>query len=246
MNVRRKSILISLAVALVAPSSAIAAVPFPLNDPMPTTEIRGYTPWSHGTDYILGQMNLSSRYASFSQLKGHMDLKLWGVEPYKETDDLSGAQIFHVLNGKEFFEKNKRPNSFCPSQVNWLVIHKMNDPYPYAVPEEVRIFLLEADDIFQLNWNKHLCSAHTYLLDTFKEYPHLPGWDELLPLIRGVDPVQEDISFLRSPGDQPRLNFSSGAIESGKLICRRSVVSRVQLRWQPGSCKRARTYIEYK
>jgi len=186
MRFRLESIFVSWAVAFVSPFSAIAAVPFPLNDPMPTSETRSYAAWSRDSDFLFGKMKLSNKYASFSRLQGHMDLKLWGVEPYKQDDLLSGAQIFHIENAKDFFQMNKGLNGFCMSQPNWLVISKVKHTYPYAVPEEVVIFLLTVDDIFQLNWNKHDCSEDTYLLEPFKEYPHFPGWDEFL---RRIDPI---------------------------------------------------------
>jgi len=165
--------------ALTIPAASVA-VPGPIqpsdgDDPMPTYAVRKYEPISNRTEETYGWMLLSDHSVAFSRLDSRMELQLWGIEPDKPTDELSGAQIYHVVNAKEFFEANEG-TAFCSNPANWFIVSKVKNQYPYAVPGEVRIFLFYVDDILQFSWNKpHVCTEMTYLIDTAKEYPSLTG-----------------------------------------------------------------------
>ena len=179
MKLSRLAMLPAVLAALTIPAASVA-VPGPIepsdvDDPLPTYAVRNYEPLSRRVGETYGWMQLSNHSLVFSGLNGHMELQLWGIEPEKETDELSGAHIFHVINAKAFVEANKDNPDFSCNPPNWFIVHKVNNDYPYTVPGEVLVILLDADDIFEISWNKNLCTKMIFLIDTAKEYPFPTG-----------------------------------------------------------------------
>ena len=155
MKMRRLAI-----VALILFAGASSPVTARVDDPMPNGLIGDYV--FVGRSDLLGDLQLNDRFAAFSHLSGHMDLQFWDVERDSPDDELSGAQIFRVLNANDFFAKNKGKNGFCGEAPKWFVIGKMEPIYPFRPPGQVRIFLITIDDLRRFSWAKPVVCSELY------------------------------------------------------------------------------------
>lgn len=131
-------------------------------DPMPTDNARSYSALSNGTSSTLGTtMKLSRTSASFSKLKGELQLQYSDVWD-NENDTDYGGNVYKVLNADTFFSENKGKNGFCDEPVRWLTVMDMSNQLGEGA---VRIGMLSIDD-----WRKYkpdalgACSADTFTL----------------------------------------------------------------------------------
>jgi len=92
---------------------------------MPGESPRAYYPASNNTDFLLGTMRLSTHFASFTVLRGHMDLSWRGQMPDPESLSIGKLQMFKVTNARTFFEANKGKNGFCLKPPEWLGVGQM-------------------------------------------------------------------------------------------------------------------------
>lgn len=131
-------------------------------DPMPTDNARSYSALSNGTASTLGTiMKLSRTSASFSKLRGQMNLQYSDVWD-NENDADYGGNVYKVLNADTFFSQNKGKNGSCDEPVRWLTVMDMSNQLGDGA---VRIGMLSIDD-----WRKYkpdalgACSADTFTL----------------------------------------------------------------------------------
>ena len=91
-------------------------------DPYPSDAVRSYDPVSENAQADLGQMRLSKTFASFSELRGHMDLEFAGTLPDSREEMVSGAHVYKIRNADRYFEQNKNARGFCHRKVYWLAL----------------------------------------------------------------------------------------------------------------------------
>jgi hypothetical protein len=128
---------------------------------MPTRNTRLYQAVSNNTDFLNGDLQLSTTSARFTKRAGEMTLKRVGKMTTSADFELSGATIYRVVNARQYFRGNARANGFCPRPVRWLAIRGAPDIAPAAI----RICMLDIE-----SWQGYrpekpgLCSCDTYTL----------------------------------------------------------------------------------
>jgi len=121
-----------------------------------------YEPLSRNTIYVLGELKLTDRQASFGVLDGRLELRLDEAISRDLTRDVrSPAQAYRVLNAEEFFERNRGKNGFCSGPVNWFVTYEVSDTHLRRV---IRVLLFEGDDLYSYRNGRDLCSEDSYIL----------------------------------------------------------------------------------
>jgi hypothetical protein len=134
---------------------------------LPTSIVRTYLPISSGTDSALGFLRLSERFASFSRIKGHMDLEFAGVLPDFGIRQISGASIYRVVNADEFYRDNRVTLGPCPRPITWLGVVLLKDfqPAPNEPRNAVRVSLFTISNYRNYDPNQPgLCRTDTYAL----------------------------------------------------------------------------------
>jgi hypothetical protein len=147
-------------VAAALTSGIAAAQPNAAGTSLATDIVRQYEPIAYNPRF--GLLNLSTRFAAFSALEGHMDLE-WderiSADLAKEIG--AGAQAFHVVNADDFFQQNRRKNDFCRAPIKWLVIYEIKNRY---LPGAMSVFLFEGDDLYTYRKVSELCDDSAYTL----------------------------------------------------------------------------------
>ena len=135
-------------------------------DPYPNTVMREYDPVSIGTDSLLGTLYMSDKFASFSKLKGHMDLQFAGTMPDFGDTQLSNAHVYRITNAESFFRKNKLANGYCGDKVFWLGVRVLPQlPGLLRWPRDsIRVTLITNPDYRKLTPGS-VCSGSSYRLN---------------------------------------------------------------------------------
>lgn len=151
-----------------AADSTVATPDQTTNDPMPQEQSRRYVAISAHTPELLGDLDLSRTSASFSKLKGAMELEYSGSRTGDGPADweFTGA-VFRIVNAEAFFSANRGKNGFCHSPARWLTILDLNNrlsSYRHSAPS-IRVGILTIQD-----WHDYkptdfgACSADTFIL----------------------------------------------------------------------------------
>lgn len=151
-------------------SGIAAAQPNASEGGLPIAVIRTYEPVAYNPRF--GQLSLSTRYAAFSLLEGHLDLEL----DERISSDLArevgaGARAFRVLNADDFFTQNRGRSRFCLAPIKWLVVHEIKNPY---LPGALSLLLFEGTDLYAYKRVSELCDEAAYTVrGDAKQVPNL-------------------------------------------------------------------------
>jgi len=115
---------------------ALPAMAKPVNVQALSAASHSYVPISRNTDFLLGTMRLGPTFASFTKLKGHLDLVLKGEMAGPEDFGVGKMKMYRVTNAEEFWARNKGKNGFCTRPVEWVGVTPMSS-------EQVRISFFE-------------------------------------------------------------------------------------------------------
>jgi len=134
---------------------------------LPTANVRLYTPTAADVLAILGNMRLGEEFASFSRLKGHMDLQFVGTMPdYIRLKDPE-IQVYRVINADEFFRMNPAVPILCKGPIKWMGVTLLEDiQNPLTAPARgVSISFFDLSDYreFTPRW-VGFCGAQTFEL----------------------------------------------------------------------------------
>jgi hypothetical protein len=154
-------LLLVFAAGAIASASSSPGAP----NPLPVAQRWIYEPLSNNTDFTLGEMVLSTTYASFSVLHGHMNLEFAGTTRDPERLGTSDARVYRVKNAQQYFQLNRGANGFCEAPITWFGVAPitLNWNMHDGFGGDVRIFLMTIGDYRRYRPDKlGLCSADTF------------------------------------------------------------------------------------
>lgn len=161
-----RGLLVATAIAATLAIEPVSGAETATGNSYPNAVVREYDPVSVNTESLLGPLHMSSKIATFSKLKGHMDLNYAGTMPNFGDTELSNARVYRITNAEEYFEANKSADGYCGEKAFYLGVRALPKlPGLLRWPRNsVRVTLLANPDYKKLTPGS-VCSGDSYVLN---------------------------------------------------------------------------------
>jgi hypothetical protein len=154
-------VIVALLIVAVAPVVTVWAADHPRY--VPNTEVLTFDPLSRAWA-DLGEIRLSSNFAAFAGLRGHMELEFVGqmqnFPAYPDlSDEISEGEVYRVVNAEAFFRSNP---SLCTMPIKFVAAKLYQTPHRSGGGSTVSgyVWLLETEDYRDYEPTRHgLCGV---------------------------------------------------------------------------------------